>query len=145
MTPPALILSCCRCGKRLPQAKDVYVLDDEWARRYPRMTGRIACYDCSLGTEWTCRAHSGKPSADTAHPFVAGHIASAFAPPDRDFDSWSHISPPSTLKAAARKYPEHAITQGGEAYIRWVVQRYGGGDSADPAAALRAIQAEWSP
>lgn len=144
MTPPTLTLHCCRCGKRLPQARDVYVLDDEWARRYPGMTGRIACHGCSLGTEWHCRIYRGKPSANSNHPFVVGHIASPYTDPERDFDSWSHVSPASTLKAAARACPEFAIAQGGEAYVRWLVQRWGGGNPADLAAALRALRAEWA-
>lgn len=143
MSAPPLILACCRCGKRLPQRRDVYVLDDEWARRYPQMTGRIACYACSLGTEWLCRVNNaGRLSR--GGEFVKGHVPSAFVDAPRDFDSWSHISSAHTLIAAARAYPEAAMLQGGEPYIRWLLLRWGGGSPADPAAALRAMQKEWT-
>jgi hypothetical protein len=137
MTAPPLVLACCRCGKRLPRARDVYALDDEWARRYPAMTGRLACHGCALGDRWACGAPGGG--------FAAGHIPSQFTRAGgRDIDSWSHVSPPHTLRAAARAWPDSAVAQGGETYVRWLVRRWGGGDPADPAAALRALQAEWS-
>jgi len=130
---PPITIGCCRCGKRLPKSVDVYVLDDEWARRYPAMTGRIACWNCSLGDEWQCIVRGGA--------FVRGHVPSRFAPASRDFDSWSHVSEPHTLAAVVRAWPELAVSQGAESYVRWIVERWGRGiDSSDPAAALRELQ-----
>jgi hypothetical protein len=128
---PALTLSCCRCGRQLPRSQDAYVLDDEWARRYPDMTGRIACYRCSIGTEWTCTVKGA---------FVPGHIP-AQLPSGHDIDSWSHIPATGTLKGIAVEHPEYAIAQGGREYIGWAVARLGGNpDAADLPAEMRACQ-----
>jgi hypothetical protein len=111
---PRLRLICCLCGKPVAQSGDAYILDGEWARRYPSMRGRIACR-CAIGCEWQCKDRSGQ--------FVAGHIPT---PPGRsDFDSWSHILESATHKAAALLDLKSAMMQGGEDYIRWVAHRRG--------------------
>jgi len=43
MPATRLRIACCLCRKPMPQAKDVYALDEEWQRRFPDMIGTLAC------------------------------------------------------------------------------------------------------
>lgn len=133
MSAPPLLLACCLCARRLPARRDVYVLDGEWARRYPQMRGRIACERCALRDHyWECDASGAYPP---------GHVAATAGRPDHD--SWCHMLAHGTLKGVTLGYPEWAVEQGGGEYVRWLVRRRGGGNAADAAAALRALEGEW--
>lgn len=116
MPPAAFALRCCLCGSTVPQAKDVYALDAEWKRRFPRMTGTLACEQCALfTTKWACR----QPGTGT---YVTGHIPAA---EERCFDSWSHVGPPGTQRAMMCLHPRSALLQGGEPYLRDLTARAG--------------------
>ncbi|WP_157964098.1 hypothetical protein [Actinocorallia populi] len=85
----------------------MYPLDAEWQRRYPAMTGMLAC-DCALRIDWLCQRPGGG--------FVDGHI-----PADchgSDMDAWSHIGVPHTHTAAVTAFPDSALAQGAEDYLR---------------------------
>lgn len=90
-------ITCCLCGGPVPPNSDVYALDEEWHRRYPRMRGVLACYRCVLYEHrWICRS---------AHrTFVIGHRPARHCCPQRDTDSWSHILDQGTPAAMARAY-----------------------------------------
>jgi hypothetical protein len=131
MSPaPKLRITCCLCAKLVPAKGDVYLLDGEWARRYPRMQGRIACLKCALRDNfWTCRDRRGN--------YAPGHVP----PPGRaveSCDAWNHIAGNGTQKAMVCTDPDSGMIQGGEEYLRWRVQRWGGGTPQDVAAAVRA-------
>ncbi|WP_073786789.1 hypothetical protein [Streptomyces uncialis] len=72
-------IRCCLCARNIPLAGDAHLLDAAWQRRYPAMTGTIACGPCATGTHWTCTRHGR---------FVDGHIPSPNEGPDTDA---SHI------------------------------------------------------
>ena len=62
-------IRCCRCGKNIPLAQDIYELDAEWQRRFPDMVGTLACHPCALRTYWSCTDRNGS--------YVDGHIPAA--------------------------------------------------------------------
>ena len=111
---PGFRLACCLCRKPIPARSDVLPLDDEWARRYPRMVGRLACHRCALSDAyyWDC--------APVGDVFAPGHIPAAINGPD--IDSWSHAGPEHTQVAAVLNFPESAMVQGGAAYLRWAAR-----------------------
>lgn len=69
---PDFRLACCMCRNPIPSHSDVYALDAEWQRRYPRMVGTLACQGCALGTHWSCRQRDGL--TDDGLTDVEGHI-----------------------------------------------------------------------
>ena len=132
-TRPPLRITCCLCLKRVPARQDVYPLDDEWARRYPGMRGRLACPGCALRDNyWDCQT--------TRDNYVPGHILAAIG--GRDIDSWSHVGPPHTQVAAVLAHPASAMLQGGEDYLRWVAAARPG-TAPEVRARLGAFLAEW--
>ncbi|WP_411152622.1 hypothetical protein [Streptomyces sp. A30] len=122
----AFRIRCCKCGKNIPLAQDIYELDQEWQRRFPSMTGTLACPRCALHTHWLCTNRDGS--------YVDGHIAAA---PDC-FDAWSHVSPPGTHRARVLSSPRSGLLQGAEAYLRSAATRKG-----THAAMLRTVIQEW--
>lgn len=110
-TRPKFRLTCCLCDRPVPLASDVYALDAEWQRRFPQMTGVLACGECAVSThEWACHTTGGE--------FVPGHLP---MPAGRsDLDSWSHIEAQGTHTAMARSYPWSALQQGAGDYLRWL-------------------------
>lgn len=110
---PPLRLVCCMCSKPIAQRADVYPLDDEWARRYPGLRGRIACHRCALRDHhWECELPGGG--------FVPGHIP--VGGDGADIDSWSHVGPSCTQVAAVLLDLDSAMIQGGADYVRWAAQ-----------------------
>ena len=110
MPRPRPSIACCLCGKAIPQASDAHALDGEWERRFPRMTGMLACGRCVLANEWACRAPGGG--------FADGHIPSVNHPGSGDFDSWSHVLGFGTHAAMVIRYPSSGLLQGAEGYLR---------------------------
>lgn len=108
-----LELRCCLCARQIGASKkyDVLVLDDEWARRFPRMIGRIACIDCAMGnaTYWTCDAG--------VDAWVPGHIHRDSWPSGPDHDAWCHFRGEGTPRAVCRVFPEYAVLQGASEYL----------------------------
>lgn len=132
MAPAVFALRCCLCGSTVPQAQDVYALDAEWERRFPGMTGTLACEQCALfTTKWSCR-HPGTGT------YVAGHIPAA---EDRCFDSWNHVGPHGTQRGMMCLHPHSALLQGGEPYLRDLSAR--GGATAALAARIDAALRDW--
>lgn len=128
---PRITIACCLCGRRA--AREVVPLDDEWARRYPNMRGRLACFNCAVRDNYfECLGRGGA--------YQAGHIA-----PQRDVppecDSWWHGGPVHTLAAAVIRYPREALAQGAGEYMRWAatVRR---GTAPEVRAQLAAVIAE---
>ncbi|MCC2321350.1 hypothetical protein [Cellulomonas xiejunii] len=95
----------------------MYVVDDEWRRRYPRkMAGVIICVACSRKHEDICRTPDGD--------YVRGHILVTPAlvtrglPASRsDIDLCSHLLYPATQRAAVQAEPESGIAQGAKEYL----------------------------
>jgi hypothetical protein len=139
MPRPKFRIACCLCGKPIPAASDVYALDREWRRRYPNMTGTLACAKCALRNySWQCRERHGS--------YVAGHIAALDEtgtpqPPDRDFDSWSHVGPAGTHVAMVVANPWSGMLQGAQEYLRYSLRRPG--IDLDLARRLQAVLEEW--
>ena len=128
---PKLRITCCLCAKPIPARADVYLLDDEWARRYPRMRGRIACSHCSLGGPfWDCEDARGN--------YARGHVPIPDRRADKPCDAWDHIAGHGTQAWAVRAAPESGVIQGAENHLRWIVWRWG---KADPEAAERVVRA----
>ncbi|GAA2798889.1 hypothetical protein GCM10010470_37580 [Saccharopolyspora taberi] len=118
MPRPRFRIACCLCGKPIPQASDVYALDEEWKRRFPEMTGVLACDKCAVsGNQWRCRTADGS--------FVAGHRRAAGRPETRDHDSWDHIEAIGTQIAMVCTYPWSGLRQGAEEYLRYTARRPG--------------------
>lgn len=115
--PAPFRLSCCLCRRPIPLSSDVYALDAEWQRRFPDMAGVLACGRCAAGPTyfWRCTTSSGE--------YVAGHRAVADADEHEDFDSWCHVEAFGTHKALVLSYPESAVRQGAEQWLRQVLQR----------------------
>ncbi|MFJ4710129.1 hypothetical protein ACIP6I_35590 [Streptomyces anulatus] len=111
-------IRCCRCGKNIPLAQDIYELDAEWQRRFPDMVGTLACHDCALHTYWICTGPDGA--------YVDGHI-----PPPRHYsnpdclDAWNHVSAPGTHRARVVMSPRSGLLQGAEPYLRSVAASRG--------------------
>jgi hypothetical protein len=116
MRRPAIRLTCCLCRRPVGRATDVYALDGEWQRRYPKMTGILACPRC-VRLEWSCRRSVG--------PFAAGHVLS-ITHPGTDFDSWDHILRFGTQAAMVTLFPASGILQGADEYLRYMAGRDGG-------------------
>lgn len=105
-------IRCCRCGKSIPLAQDIYELDAEWQRRFPDMVGTLACHRCALRTPWRC--------TDRDDSYVDGHLPAAR---HRCFDAWSHVSPPGTHRAMVVSSPRAGLLQGAEQYLRGAAAR----------------------
>ncbi|WAE70644.1 hypothetical protein OUQ49_33320 (plasmid) [Streptomyces cavourensis] len=127
-------IRCCRCGKNIPLAQDIYELDAEWQRRFPDMVGTLACHDCALRTYWTCTGPDGA--------YVDGHIPAPrhYSAPDC-FDALSHVSAPGTHRARVVMSPRSGLLQGAEAYLRSLATRRG--VNPETAAEVRAALREW--
>jgi hypothetical protein len=131
---PSFRIVCCLCAKPIPKFQDVFALDAEWQRRFPKMNGTLACARCALHEHyWDCEKRGGG--------YVAGHIRAVDAegapkPPDRDHDSWCHVGPSGTHMGMVLARPESGLIQGAEECLRYVAQRPG-------ADRLRALLAEW--
>ncbi|MFE5118306.1 hypothetical protein [Streptomyces sp. NPDC056669] len=122
----AFRIKCCRCRKNLPLAQDVYELDAEWRRRFPRMVGTLACSRCAEKTHWCCTNPDGSYSDD---------IPAAGA---RCFDAWSHISYSGSHQVMVLRLPRSGLLQGAEPYVRTVAARKGA-----LAATVREALQEW--
>ncbi|MFF8960846.1 hypothetical protein [Streptomyces sp. NPDC014894] len=123
-------IRCCLCVRNIPLAGDAHLLDAEWHRRYPEMTGTIACDPCATRTPWTCTRRG---------VFVDGHIPSPNEGPD--IDAWSHILRSGTHRAMVLINPRSGLLQGAEPYLRDVTARRG--TPPENAARLRALLQEW--
>jgi hypothetical protein len=118
MPATRLRIACCLCRKPMPQAKDVYALDEEWQRRFPDMIGTLACEKCAVHTNlWSCRKPDGA--------FVNGHRRSASQTGNHDFDSWSHFQGHATHAAMVISHPWSGLQQGAEDYLRSTARRPG--------------------
>lgn len=107
-------LTCCHCRKTIGTTADVYRMDGEWARRFPRDRGRIACTRCAMDTDWgTC---------DENGTFPPEHITPAH--PTGVCDAWSHGSP-ATQRAAIMLDPHSGVLQGARAYVEVLAGRKG--------------------
>ncbi|MGW6360316.1 hypothetical protein ACWFR5_35415 [Streptomyces sp. NPDC055092] len=109
-------VACCLCRKAIPLSQDIYALDQERQRRFPGMRGVLARQKCALRTPWKCT----KPGSQE---YVNGHIALRGSDRSTDFDAWSHVRANGTHKAMVMTYPEAALLQGAEPYLRDVAQR----------------------
>lgn len=65
---------------------------------------------CALRTPWSCEK-GGRPKA-----YVEGHIPAATSD---CFDAWSHVGREGTHRAMVLNFPESALLQGAEPYVRW--------------------------
>ncbi|MFB8016840.1 hypothetical protein ACFC5E_35970 [Streptomyces rochei] len=132
--PVPFRIRCCRCGKNIPLAQDIYELDAEWQRRFPDMVGTLACHDCALRTYWICTGHDGA--------YVDGHIPAPrhYSNPDCT-DAWNHVSAPGTHRARVVMSPRSGLLQGAEAYLRSLATRKG--VAPETAAEVRAALQEW--
>jgi hypothetical protein len=132
MPRPSFRIACCMCGKPIPNSQDAYALDAEWQRRFPEMTGTLACADCALHRhQWDCGRRGGS--------FVDGHIPTSHD--GSDIDSWSHVGPPATHVAAVLDDPWSGLLQGAEEYLRHVARRPG--VDRQVAQRLRAVLEQW--
>lgn len=114
---PDFRLRCGLCDRVIGKRVDVYVVDGEWLRRYPRMTGPIVCRRCAMDTSW------GECQKGPQLRVSAGHIS----PPIRRSavcDSWDHSLAMGTQKAIARMFPDAAATQGAREYVEWLRVRF---------------------
>lgn len=113
MQRPKFRIACCLCRKPIPLSREIYLLDAEWQRRFPKMIGTLACGRCALRDHtWRCEKPGGG--------FVDGHIPAAHR--GSDIDSWSHAGSPGTHVAMVLEYPEPALVQGAEEYLRHVAR-----------------------
>ena len=112
----SLRITCCLCDKPIARSSDIFALDAEWQRRFPRMTGALACRTCALNTEWRCRTA-------TDDEFVEGHIPAGGQESEWDIDGWSHIEAHGTHTAMVISYPWSGLLQGGEDYLRRALRR----------------------
>lgn len=129
--PVAFRISCCLCRKNIPLAQDVFELDAEWQRRFPSMVGVLACARCALSTPWSCEKGGRKA-------YVEGHIPAARS---NCFDAWSHVGLEGTHRAMVVHFPESALLQGAEPYVRWRADDKQTGPEV--AARMRAALLEW--
>lgn len=132
MAAPKIRLACCLCGKSLPQKAKVYPLDAEWRRRNPNMVGMLACR-CAIGGDrhWWCKEIQGKRPE--------GHIPADSTIPC--MDSWSHLEVACTMAAAVTIYPDSALAQGAEEYLRHTANRRG--QTKDVATHLQVALTRW--
>lgn len=137
MSRPKFRITCCLCGRSIPLASDAYDLDKEWQRRFPQMTGTLAC-GCALDCSWQCHRPGGG--------YVEGHIravdsAGVVQPSARDFDSWCHIGRRGTHIAVVLNNPWSGLLQGAEEYLRYTAHRPN--VLPDVAHRLRAVLGTW--
>ncbi|MFJ2781528.1 hypothetical protein [Kitasatospora sp. NPDC087315] len=128
---PAFRIACCLCGKPIPLSQDIYELDAEWQRRYPKMRGNLADDNCALRTNtWVCVQRGGG--------YLEGHIPARIS--GQDIDSWSHVRN-GTHKTMVIRNPRSGLLQGAEEYLRHTAQRKG----VDPGVAeqLGAALKQW--
>jgi hypothetical protein len=104
MPRPRFRIVCCLCRKPIPQAKDVYALDEEWQRRFPDMIGTLACPKCAEHNQWRCRRPGGT--------FANGHRRPASQTEDREHDSWDHMRGHGTHAAMVISHPWSGLLQG---------------------------------
>jgi hypothetical protein len=130
--PVQFRIKCCLCRRNIPLAQDVYELDAEWQRRFPRIVGTLACDRCALRTPWTCQNPDGT--------YVGGHIPTAKI---RCVDAWSHILGNGTHRAMVMTNPRSALLQGAEPYLRSIATRPG--VNPQIAASVRALLQDWAP
>ncbi|MCY9787926.1 hypothetical protein KIK06_29020 [Nocardiopsis sp. EMB25] len=114
MAAPKLHIPCCMCGKPLPRTKDnIQLLDAEWQRRFPDITGRLCCFGCVSAHHWWCRPHG---------VYVDGHIPAVDEytgrPKSHDKNSNDHLGTPGRLAAMVQAHPRVALAQGAEEYLR---------------------------
>lgn len=113
---PRFSLACCLCEGAIGRRGDVFALDAEWQRRFPRMIGVIACQTCALRKNyWRCQV--------VGYDYVEGHIPVPGGRPD--FDSWNHVQEFGTQIAVVHTYPESGLRQGAEEYLRYTARRRG--------------------
>ena len=119
MPRPSFRIACCLCGNAISSASDVYALDEEWQRRFPRMVGTLACQRCAVSDNyWECRTRSGQ--------LVEGHRPAAALLSDAEcFDSWHHIAAHGTHVAMVWFRPWSGLLQGAEEYMRYTARRPG--------------------
>lgn len=107
-----LSMTCCICSRKVPVREDMYALDGEWRRRFPQMSGWLACWKCSVGG-WR------GDCADTPGGLPQDHIAALR--PDGSVidrcDAECHRLGWGSQKGMARLYPESAVLQGGREYL----------------------------
>jgi hypothetical protein len=117
MTPPKFRTACCLCCEPIPRASDVYTLDTEWQRRFPAMTGTLACASCAVhNNHWTCHAPNGA--------LVAGHRTAA-RQPGSCIDSWNHIHEWGSHAGMVLAHPLAGLQQGAEEYLRRTLRAAG--------------------
>lgn len=109
-------ITCCVCGKLVPQRQDVHALDAEWQRRRPEMVGALACEKCVTRVQWRCY----NPDDRT---YVDGHLPSTSK--TRCYDSWDHLLEFGTQTGMVLQYPEAGVLQGAMDYLRQFVGRPG--------------------
>jgi hypothetical protein len=125
-------IACCLCGKSIPKSQDIYALDAEWQRRFPKMTGTLACGRCALHDHpWQCEKPGGG--------FVGGHIPATHD--SSDIDAWSHVGLSGTHVAMVLEHPESGLLQGAEEYLRYVARR--SGVNGQVAQRLRVVLEGW--
>lgn len=118
-TNPAVdwCLTCCLCHLPVSRRGLVYVLDEEWARRNPGLTGRLSCRECVDDHQFSCRCAPGR--ADLRAVRSRQDTFSR-----RTFTSWDHITDSGPLKAMLLEYPAAAVAQGARAYVEFAVRRH---------------------
>lgn len=121
MAAPKLDIPCCMCGKPLPRTKDnIRLLDAEWQRRFPDMTGSLCCFTCVSRNYWSCRPHG---------TYVDGHIPATDEftgqPTSQDNDALHHLGTPGRLAEMVQAHPSTALTQGGESAAAYLRHRAG--------------------
>jgi hypothetical protein len=109
-------LVCCLCEQKIPSTTDVCALDAEWHRRYPAMTGSLACNHCV----YEDKRHFWKCSEDDQYP--QGHVPSRTG---RCYDSTDHVDDMGSPEAIVMLYPQYARQQGAEDYLRAMLRRPG--------------------
>jgi len=76
MSRPRFRIACCLCGQPIPLQRDVYALDAEWQRRFPRMVGTLACGRCVVdrvpATPWPAAATTRTRPGRSATPSTGG-------------------------------------------------------------------------
>ncbi|MGW3473444.1 hypothetical protein ACWDKQ_34460 [Saccharopolyspora sp. NPDC000995] len=132
MPRPKFRIACCLCRKPIPQAQNVYALDEEWQRRFPKMVGTLSCSTCAVSNNvWSCRTSRGT--------HVAGHRPATRK--DSCHDSWDHIDGWGTHVAMVLSRPWSGLQQGAEEYLRHTVRRPG--VDRDVAQELQDVLGRW--
>ena len=106
---PKFRLTCGACRRQIALAADVYLVDHEWERRYPRkMSGRIICLRCSNEQQDRCTLPSGA--------FIDGHVRVEI-PGRTDIDLVSHLLRRATQRAAVMRDPVSGVAQGAREWV----------------------------